>query len=189
MSRASDIIVLCEDHLQEVFVRRFLKRGWRIKQPPIRVVLYPHGGSGGAGEQHVRDNYPNQLKACRTRHAGTILIVVMDADAGTVQEHHRELDRACGCAQPPVNPRQANEAVVHVIPKWHIETWLAYLDDVSVSEDCQYRSDYGFRGCESKCHQFVDRLATACKNGEQLANMPNSLIGACSEFERIRGLL
>ena len=87
MSRASDIIVLCEDRLQEVFVRRFLKQGWGIKQPPIRPVPYPHGGSGGAGEKHVRDNYPNQLKAYRDRSAKakTILIVVMDADVDTVQ--------------------------------------------------------------------------------------------------------
>jgi len=189
MSRASEIIVLCEDRLQDVFVQRFLKRGWGIKKPRVRVVAYPQSGSGGAGEKHVRDNYPNQLKACRTRHAGTILIVVMDADAGTVQEHHRELERACGCAQPPVGVRQANEAVVHVIPKWHIETWLAYLANGNVSEDRQYKSEYGFRGCESKCHQLVDRLATACKNGEQLANVPDSLSRTCREFERIRGLL
>ncbi len=189
MSRASDIIVLCEDRLQEVFVRRFLKRGWGIKQPPIRLVPYPHAGSGGAGEKHVRDNYPNQLKAFRTRHARTILIVVMDADTGTAEEHHRELERACSCVQPPVGVRQANEAVVHVIPKRHIETWLAYLDSVNVDEDCSYKSDYGFRGCEAGCHHLVDRLATACKNGEQLANMPDSLGRTCREFERIRALL
>jgi hypothetical protein len=163
MSRASDIIVLCEDRLQEVFVRRFLKRGWGIKQPP-----YPQDGSGGAGEKHVRDTYPNELRAYRARsaRAKTILIVAIDADARTVQEHHEELDRACGCVQPPVGIRQANEAIIHVIPKWHIETWLAYLANGSVTEDRQYKSEYGFKRCESDCHPLVDRLATACKNGE-----------------------
>ncbi len=189
MSRASEIVILCEDKLQEVFVRRFLTRGWKKGKYDVRAVPYPQGGSGGAGEKHVRNKYPNELKACRTRHAGTILIVVMDADAGTVEEHHRELERACGCAQPPVGVRQANEAVVHVIPKWHIETWLAYLDNVSVSEDRQYKSGYGFKRREKECRPLVDRLTTACRSGERLGHMPDSLSRTCREFERIRRLL
>jgi len=189
MSKASEIIVLCEDKLQKVFVLRFLKKGWKKGKYDVTVVPYPQGGSGGAGEKHVRDNYPRQLTACRARHAGTILIVVMDADAGTVDEHHRELERACSCVQPPVGVRQASEPVVHVIPKRHIETWLAYLGNDDVDEDRSYRSDCGFRGCEADCHSLVDRLAMACKNREQLADMPDSLGRACIEFERIRGLL
>lgn len=189
MSRASEIIVLCEDRLQEVFVRRFLKRGWGIKEPPLRVITPPRSGSAGAGEKYVRDNYASQLKACRTRHARTILIVGIDADRRTVSAHHRELDDACRQAQPEVTARQANEAVVHVIPKWHIETWLAYLNGERVSEDQQYKSSYAFKGCEAKCHPLIDKLAAACKNGERLADPPDSLVQACGEFDRIRGLL
>ncbi len=189
MSRASEIVVLCEDRLQEVFIRRFLKRGWGIKEPPIRVIPYPHTGSGGAGEKHVRDEYPDQLKACRTRHARTILIVVIDADTGTVLAHHKELDDACRQAQPPVAGRQANEAVVYVIPKWHIETWLAYLDGITVSEDQQYKASHAFKGSESACHPLVDKLATACKEGKRLMAPPDSLVQVCVEFDRIRGLL
>jgi len=51
--------------------------------------------------------------------------VVMDADTGTVEEHRKELERACSRVQPAVRVRQTNEAVIHVIPKRHIETWLA----------------------------------------------------------------
>ena len=107
----------------------------------------------------------------------------------TVQAHHNELEEACQQAQPAVNARQASEAVIHVIPKWHIETWLAYLDGVSVSEDQQYKSNYAFRGCESNCHPLVDKLAAACKNGQRLTNPPSSLVQACREFDRIRELL
>jgi len=191
MSKASEIIVLCEDRLQDVFVRRFLKQGWGIKTRRIRMVPYPQTGSGGAGEKHVRDTYPNELRAYRDRaaNARTILITVIDADARTVKEHQDELDMACGCVQPPVGVRLPNEAIVHVIPKWHIETWLAYLADVSVSEDRQYKADYGFKQCEKGCHVLIDRLAMACKNREQLANMPDSLNRTCMEFERIRDLL
>ncbi len=189
MSRASNIIVLCEDRLQEVFVRRFLKKGWGIKEPPIRVVSCPRAGSGGAGEKYVRDNYPDQLKACRARHAKTILVVVLDADTGTVSAHREELDNSCRKAQPAVAARQPDEPVVYVIPKWHIETWLAYLDGVSISEDQQYKTQYAFRQCESDCHRLVDKLATACRDKGQLPTPPDSLRQACTEFERIRGLL
>jgi len=191
MSKASQIIVLCEDRLHEVFVRRFLKRGWGIKGRDVRVIRYPNAGSGGAGEKHVRDRYPYQVRAYRARasKARTMLIVVIDADAGTVQAHHLELEKACDQADPAVKARQAKEGIVHVIPKWHIETWLAYLDGVTVTEDEQYKSGYGFRHRESECHLLVDKLATACKNREELADLPSSLAHACNEFDRIRTML
>lgn len=192
MSKASQIVVLCEDRLQEVFVCHFLKQGWGKKNRDIRVVPYPHGGSGGAGEKHVRDKYPDQLRAYRARsaRAKTILIAVIDADTGTVQEHNGELDEACNAAQPSiVGVRQTDEAVVHVIPKRHIETWLAYLDTGSVDEDRRYKPHYTFKGRESDCHRLVDKLAMACKDRNRLTGMPDSLTQACAEFERIRGLL
>jgi len=188
MSKASRIVVLCEDRLQEVFARRFLKHGWDIGVRDIRVVLYPHGSSG-AGEKHVRDKYPSELKACRARHATTILIVVIDADDGTLQAHHEELNMACRQAQPAVAVRQTHEAVIHVIPKWHIETWLAYLDGINVSEDEQYKASHAFTRRESECHPLVDRLTTACRNRKPLIDPPDSLVQACTEFDRIRELL
>ena len=127
--------------------------------------------------------------ALRARHAGTILISVIDADDGTVQAHHEELNRACRQAQPAVGIRQADEPVIHVIPKWHIETWLAYLDGIPVSEDEQYKASHAFAKRESECHSLVDKLATKCRNNEPLANPPNSLSRACTEFDRIRELL
>ena len=159
MSKASQIILLCEDRLQEAFACRFLKQGWRIESRDVRVVRYPHGS--GAGEKHVRDRYASELKAYRARSAKatTILIVVIDADDKTVRAHYQELDHACSCAQPAVIVRQTGEAVVHVIPRWHIETWLAYLDGIRVSEDLQYKPEYSFRGRESDCHPLVDLLA------------------------------
>jgi hypothetical protein len=191
VSKASQIIVLCEDQLQAVVIRRFLKKGWSKDTHDVRVFHCPPGGSSGAGEKYVRDNYANQLSAYRDRSAkaSTILIVAIDADAGTVQTHHHELDRVCRRAQPPVAVRQADEAVVHIIPKWHIETWLAYLDNVSTSESSQYKPQYSFKERERDCYRLVDKLIDACKLKQQLENRPDSLVQACKEFERIRGLL
>ena len=169
-------------------MRRFLKCGWGVSARDLRVVPYPHG-AGGAAERHVRQKYPNELTALRARHAKTILITVVDAADGTVRAHHEDLNRACREAQPAVGIRQPDEPVIHVIPKWHIETWLAYLDGIPVSEDEQYKASHAFAKCESECHPLVDGLATKCRNKEPLANPPSSLSQACTEFDRIRELL
>ena len=183
MSKASQIILLCEDKLQEVVVRRFLKKGWGIRPRKIRVVPFPNGR--GSGEGHVRNKYPENLKAYRSRRAQTILIAVIDADTGSVAQHQRELDNAC----QNTAPRQAGEAIVHLIPKHHIETWLAYLDGQSVDETEEYKSSHQFKGRESECHGLVDILADTCKSNSQLIAPPPSLNEACVEFGRIRTLL
>lgn len=184
MSSPSEIIILCEDKLQKVFVQRFLKRGWGIDNRRIRSMT----NFSGSGEYYVRRNYPYQLTAYRDRSkkARTILIVVIDADAQTVEERHRELEACCMKPATPVEIRKTHESVMHVIPKRHIETWLAYLDDVNPNEDVSYKQRYEFKHCESDCHRLVDKLADACKKKQILPNLPRSLADACREFERIR---
>lgn len=181
---ASQVILLCEDKLHEVFVRRFLRRGWGIDAHKLRVVAYPKDGSGGSAEQHVRSRFPDELRAFRTRSAKTILIVVMDADTQSVQQHHNELNGAASSANLPV--REDSEAVVYVVPKRHIETWLAYLDGVSVDENQTYKSGYEFRGRESDAHPLIDGLTTDCMTRATLNDPPDSLELVCAEFDRMR---
>ena len=179
MSKASQIILLCEDFLTEVVVRRFLKQ-WGVNvNRKVRVIPYPEGK--GSGELHVRKKYAETLKTYRSRSAQTVLIAVMDADTGTVAQHHRELDQVCTNAGVP--PRSLNDAVLHVIPKHHIETWLAYLDDVVVDESKSYKPKYEFKGKESKSNPLVDRLVSSCQNHILLSNPPPSLREMCKEFD------
>lgn len=189
MSKASRITVLCEDHLQKVVVWRFLTKGWAVNPRNINVVPYPHGK--GSGEGHVRTRYLKELNAFRTRSASakTILIVVIDADTGSIEQHHRELEIACQRADPAIEPRKTNEAVVHLIPKRHIETWLAYLDDKKPNEDESYKLGYEFKHKESRCHNLVDKLVHNCKHSTPLNSPPPSLKKSCDEFERIRSIL
>lgn len=177
MNKASQIIILCEDKLQDVVVHRFLTKGWGVKPRIIRRVPYPSGS--GSGEAHVRKRYPDELKAFRSRPASTVLIAVIDADTKSVSQHHRELDTACS----NIPSRQEGEAIVHIIPKHHIETWLAYLDGVEVDEAQNYKQSHGFKGRESECHRLVDELAGRCKNNVPLSGFPPSLVGACKEFK------
>jgi hypothetical protein len=78
---------------------------------------------------------------------------------------------------------------MYVIPKWHIETWLAYLDGADVSEESQYKQDHGFKSRESGSHTLVDKLAEACRCRQSLQRPPDSLVRTCGEFDRIRNLL
>lgn len=184
MSKASKITILCEDKLQEVFVSRFLKK-CGVRQRSCVVVAYPAGK--GSGEQHVREHYANELKAFRTRPASTVLIVVIDADDKTLQARHNELDSQAASADLPA--RQDSEQIVHVIPKRHIETWLAYLDGNNVNEADEYKPQYQFKNCESDAHRLIDKLEDHCRNQTGLIDAPDSLVQVCREYERIRGAL
>ncbi|MBL7219742.1 MAG: hypothetical protein ISS69_06500 [Phycisphaerae bacterium] len=184
MSKASRITILCEDKLQDVFVSRFLKK-CGVNNRVYTVIDYPEGK--GSGEQHVREKYAKELKAFRTRPASTVLIVIIDADKKTVQARHDQLDSQATSAGLPV--RQDNEQIVHVIPKRHIETWLAYLDGNDVNETDKYKTKYQFTKCESNAHGLIDKLANHCRNQTELTDAPDSLVQVCREYDRIRNAL
>jgi len=114
MSKASQITVLCEDKAHELFVRRFLKKGWGVKPRAIRVPPYPNGK--GSGKKHVEDNISLEAEALRRRQASAILLVVQDADEHTVEQVRGNLDNK---TEPH---RAANEPIAYIIPKWHIQT-------------------------------------------------------------------
>ena len=185
MSKASKYTILCEDKLQDVFVSHFLKK-CGVRHRLCVVVPYPAGGKG-SGEQHVRERYAKELKAFRSRAASTILIVVIDADNKTVQARHNELDSQATSAGLPV--RESNEQIVHVIPKRHIETWLAYLDGNNVNETDEYKPQYQFTNCESDAYPLIDKLADHCKNQDELIDAPDCLVQVCREYGRIRDAL
>ena len=186
-NKPSQFIILCEDKLQESVIRRFLKKGWDIQERLIRRSHYPNGA--GSGEQHVRNKYANELRAYRSRSASTVLLVVIDADTKSVEAHHAELDAAA--RSNGILPRSADESIIHVIPKHHIETWLAYLNGAgNIDETCSYKKEYGFKNRESEAHRLVDKLTEICKNTKSLEDPPDSLKKTCVEFnKRIRSRL
>lgn len=190
MGKASQIIVLCEDKAHDVFVRRFLRTGWRIKQRMIRVPPYPNGL--GSGKQFVRDNVAKEVKAYRSRQASTVLIIVIDADEKEVANIQDSFDKEIE-DHTKKKGRGEKEQIAYVIPKWHIQTWLAYLDgqDVDETDKTKYKNAFGAKSRRDtkKVHQLVDDLAEKCKNRTELQSPPESLVMACTEFERIRAAL
>ena len=183
MSKASQIIVLCEDKAHEVFAKRFLKKGWGVKSRAIRVPPYP--SEKGSGKKYVADNISLEAEALRRRHASTILLVIQDADELSVDQVKSNLDAKL------LIFRDDNEPIAYIIPKWHIETWIAYLHGENVNEADKetYKKKYGKISERKDAHPFIDELADNCRENIQLESPPDSLVAACEEFDRIRSAL
>lgn len=137
MNKAAYFIVLAEDWRHQQLVRRYLVRRFQCSRYDIHPIDLPSGRS--AGEQWVRENYPRQLEAWRNRsaHARTALIVVIDADTNTVANRQQQLRRSA--QEAGVAARGDDDAVVHLIPKRNVETWILCLTGETVNESGDYK--------------------------------------------------
>ena len=176
MSKVAKITILCEDIQQACFVRRFLmNRGW--DRYDFYEKIAPPGF--GSAEQMVRERFPSELQAYRSKssHLKNGLIAVVDADKRGVIERIRDFDEACD--EKGIARKGPDERVLFVVPKRNIETWLAYLQGKSVDEETSYqRYEY-----ESLCHRDADKLDVMCKKQKLEGNPPASLERCCTEFQ------
>lgn len=183
--RQVDLIVLCEDRQHQTFLYRLLT-GLGYHPRRIRTRVCPPGV--GSAEQWVRREYPVEVRAQRQRREriNLGLLTMMDADARTVEEEHRQLDLALetdGQAR-----RQSGERISLQIPKWELETWIWWLlGKGSVTEDDDpYKRQLGLQGRESQCQPAVDRLTSYLTRAQPLPDdCPPSLKRACMEFDRL----
>ncbi len=76
----------------------------------------------------MEDNISPEAEALRRRHPSTILLVIQDADELSVDQIKSNLDAKL------LSPRDDNEPIAYIIPKWHIQAWIAYLDGKDVNE-------------------------------------------------------
>ena len=176
--RDVEIILLCEDRQTDSFVRRFLRHR-NFKERDIKTLPLPH--SSGAGDQWVRKQYPEQLKAIRNKR-DAYLIVVIDADVGTINDRHRELATACREKGIPSRDKKDSN-VLHIIPRRNIETWLAYLDGNNVDESTVYPK----LKRESHCKEHAENLHNMCQSDQRLREpAPPSLQEACNEYHKLQ---
>lgn len=138
MSDSALFVVLAEDRRHQQLARKYLVRRFQCDMHAIRLLELPSGQ--GAGEQWVRENYPKQLEAWRDRaiRARTALIAVIDADTKTVAERQQQLRRSA--QEAGVVTRGDGDAVVHLIPKRNVETWVLCLTGVTVNEIDDYKN-------------------------------------------------
>jgi len=130
------LVVLCEDTATHAFVRRWLNvAGVRHR---AREVPVP-GGSGGAGERHVKSRYPAEVQYYRRKanHQRVGLVVVIDADMETVQRRQQELDAEL--AAQGLAARETAERIAVFVPRRNIETWIRALAGDVVDETTDYK--------------------------------------------------
>jgi hypothetical protein len=65
------------------------------------------------------------------------LIVIIDADAGTVQDRLTQLDQALKDSGKPAIDK--SERIARLVPKRNVETWILCLNDQRVDEETDYK--------------------------------------------------
>jgi hypothetical protein len=168
----TEIVVLCEDRQQWVFVHRFLTKNG-VHHRRIRWRPVPQGR--GSGEQFVREQYPIEVTEHRKRNTrlNIALVVMQDCDTRTLQERRAALEGP--------QHREPDEKIVTLLPRRNIETWIRFLTDGDAVEETVR---YPKLSRESDCHEAVDRLA-AKQEYHLSPNVPDSLRAACLEIRRI----
>lgn len=177
--RQVEVTILCEDIQQQVFARRFLINcGFHPRK--IRLLPLPQGKK--SGEQYVRQKYPAEVKAYRSKssYRSVCLVVLIDADTKTVDERLRQLDKALEEASQ--TKRLLTEKIAVLVPKRNIDTWIFYLKGEVVDEEKIYPKLIK----ESDCEPLIKILSDQYNNSTLLnSNAPPSLILAYSELQKI----
>lgn len=132
-TRVSQYVLLCEDEMQRRLVRAYLRR-CGVSDRIIKEVNPSQDDT--AGISWVIKQFAQQLEACRHRQqvAKTLLIVVIDADKFSIEERKQHLYAQCNYDQ--------NDPLIVLVPKRHIETWVAAGTGQAVKEeeDCKSHS-------------------------------------------------
>ena len=174
----TQVIILCEDKQQEVFLRRFLvKCGVNAR----RIRVRPVPGGKGSGEQWVREQFAKEVKEHRSRAArlNIALLVMQDADVASLEDRRQALEHRLKAAGE--GPRASEERIAMFFPRRNIESWIDFLNNGTQIEETKL---YANLAEQSDCYPGVDSIAI--KNDYHLsANVPPSLRAACAEIRRI----
>jgi hypothetical protein len=135
MSKPSQVILLVEDRRHQQFIRKYLRR-LGLEAHAMRFEIAPSGV--GSAESWVRERFPLEVTAYRRRQPQTRLIVLIDADAHTVQQRIRQLDQSLREADVAAID-QGTEHIARLVPKRNIETWILCLNQEAVDEDTDYK--------------------------------------------------
>ncbi len=177
-NRVASVVLLVEDYRQEKLLRFYLRRLGHDVGRNLRVKKTLRG----CGEQFVREKYAAEVCELRTRTTKACLLVMIDADTGPVDNRRRQLERSLSDAQAP--SRGSQEAVLHLIPKRNVETWILSLNSIAVNEDDDYRHDK--RVDHAATEQAAQTLFDWTRPNTQLpAACVPSLQACIPEFERL----
>ena len=120
---------------------------------------------GGSGEQFVREQFPRELKAHRSRHGNVLLIVCVDQDRSR-QDRAKELADACAAQAVPLASK--NDWLLMLIPVRNIETWLYLVEQAgSVDEVADYKPR--LPRCEARQARPTDGQRLPCPGPDPIA--------------------
>jgi hypothetical protein len=182
--RIANIVIVVEDQKQENLAYRYLERCKpRLTYRECRFER-PAKGSGGSGEQFVRNRYPVEVQEHRRRvgkGASALLVVMVDADMETTQHRASQLSAALEAAS--MDGRSNNEPIVVLIPKRHVETWIRALLGDHVDEVTDYTrptpTPKEIKDAAAKLHEWTRRGAN------QGATSPAPLTASLPEWRKI----
>ena len=183
MNNPSLVIALVEDEHHEMLIRRYLKR-YGLNEHKMRMNRSPSGR--GAAEGWVQKEFPKEIKAYRRRQASaqTGLIVMIDADANSVQERFNQLDQALTkSAQQAVGEQ---ERIARLVPKRNVETWILCLNN---EPDLDENTNYTREG--RNWHDLIPPAAETLSRwtqspGELPTHCLSSLRTGVRELRRLR---
>lgn len=175
-------IVLAEDHTHQHFVRSWLKSAG-VEPRDIFLRKVAADATGDGGEKYVRQQYATEVQYYRSKanHQRIALIVVVDADTGTVARRHQQLEDALD--QGGVPPRETGERIAILVPRRNIETWLQALVGTTVDEVTDHKRAVQ-RDAMEACIAAGDGFAAFLRRPPMTTDLP-SLTAARTEDARL----
>ena len=180
MSKAqAQNVILGEDRQHSDFLRHYLIGvGYNSRQ--IRVSFAP----SGSGEQFVRERYPVELRAHRSRAAYQTLNLLAMTDEDTHPSGTRASQLQASLQSAGIAGVAHGEHVAIFVPKRNIETWIMFLGGAPVDE----ATDYKPPSSRLPTKPAAQKLLEIRSSGWAVPpGCPHSLVVAFTEFQRLRG--
>ncbi|MFL5348791.1 MAG: hypothetical protein ACJ8AT_28680 [Hyalangium sp.] len=171
-------MVLAEDQQHQTFIGRWLRqRGFGHRQ----IRLLPVVAGRGAGEQDVRERYPQEVSTHRQRvhRMSCWLVVLIDADLLSTQKRSEQLDQALVAAG--LARRAPDESICVLLPRRNIETWIHFFVTGPVDEEADYKRP---EKTPDECKQAADKLADTWPRESPPVEFPPALREGWQELKK-----
>ena len=175
--------ILAEDNrLVSFCLKIVMKLGIQKIRKKITVEPVP---KSGAGFTWLYREYPGLVRKHRARATKTSVafVIGVDSDKKSPEERAADLDKKLEEAK--LEKRKGDEAIVFVIPKRNIETWIMYFGGAKVDETTDYKNKVGKKpDIEKAANGFVEEYRKYIKKPDNFSTL-SSLVATYVELGRV----